>query len=53
MIQNCNIPKFEDTDFCYIDSVRGGSFGTIFEVEEIKTGKKYSIKKLFVKMYKS
>ena len=49
MIQNCNIPKFEDTDFCYIDSVGEGSFGTIFEVEEIKTGKKYAIKKIICK----
>ena len=49
MMLNCNIPKFEDTDFCYEDSVGEGSFGTIYEVEEIKTGKKYAIKKVICK----
>ena len=39
------IPKFNETDFIFENSIGEGSFGTIFEVEEIKTGNKYAIKK--------
>jgi serine/threonine protein kinase len=46
LIQNCNLPKFNETDFIFENSIGEGSFGTIFEVEEIKTGNKYAIKKI-------
>ena len=46
LVQNCNIPKFNETDFIFENSIGEGSFGTIFEVEEIKTGNKYAIKKI-------
>ena len=42
LIQNCNLPKFNETDFIFENSIGEGSFGTIFEVEEIKTGNKYA-----------
>ena len=49
IIQKCTIPTFEDIDFCYNDSIGEGAFGTIYEVEEIKSGKKYAIKKIICK----
>ena len=49
LIQNCNIPKFETNDYFYKDSIGEGTFGTIYEVEEIKTGNRYAIKKIICK----
>ena len=49
LIQNCKIPKFETEDYIYQKSIGEGSYGTIFEVEEIKTGNKYAIKKIICK----
>ena len=46
LIKNCNIPKFDTNDYIYKNSIGEGSFGTIFEVEEKITGKKYAIKKI-------
>lgn len=46
LIQSCNLPKFNDTDYIFKDSIGEGAFGTIFEVEEINTGNKYAIKKI-------
>ena len=46
LIQNCNIPKFNTNDYFYKDSIGEGTFGTIYEVEEIKTGNRYAIKKI-------
>jgi serine/threonine protein kinase len=46
LIKNCNIPKFDTNDYIYKNSIGEGSFGTIFEVEEKNTGKKYAIKKI-------
>ena len=49
LIQNCKIPKFETEDYIYQKSIGEGSYGTIFEVEEIITGNKSAIKKIFCK----
>ena len=49
IIKKCNIPMFEDEDYYYKNSIGEGSFGTIYEVEESKTGKKYAIKKIICK----
>jgi hypothetical protein len=49
IIKNCKIPEFDENDYIYEDPIGEGSFGTIFEVEEIKTGKKYAIKKIICK----
>ena len=49
IIKNCKIPEFDENDYIYKDSIGEGSFGTIFEVEEKKTGKKYAIKKIICK----
>ena len=49
IVKNCKIPQFEEDDYIYIDSIGEGSFGTIFEVEEKKTGKKFAIKKIICK----
>ena len=49
IIQNCSIPKFETNDYFYKDSIGEGTFGTIYEVEEIKTGNRYAIKKIICK----
>ena len=46
LIKNCNIPIFELNDYIYKDSIGEGSYGTIFEVEDKNTGKKYAIKKI-------
>ena len=47
--KNCKIPEFEEDDYIYKDSIGEGSFGTIFEVEEKNTGKKFAIKKIICK----
>ena len=49
IIKNCKIPEFEESDYIYKDSIGEGAFGTIFEVEEKKTGKKFAIKKIICK----
>ena len=49
IIKNCKIPEFDESNYIFKDSIGEGSFGTIFEVEEIKTGKKYAIKKIICK----
>ena len=49
LIQSCTIPKFEINDYYYKDSIGEGTFGTIYEVEEIKTGNRYTIKKIICK----
>ena len=49
IIQNCSIPQFEVNDYIYQKSIGEGAYGTIFEVEEIKTGNKYAIKKIICK----
>ena len=49
LIQSCNLPKFNDTDYIFKNSIGEGAFGTIFEVEEINTGNKYAIKKIICK----
>jgi len=49
LIQSCNLPKFNDTDYIFKNSIGEGAFGTIFEVEEINAGNKYAIKKIICK----
>ena len=46
IIKSCNIPSFGTTDYIYKIAIGEGSYGTIFEVEEKNTGKKYAIKKI-------
>jgi len=47
--KKCSVPMFEDEDYNYKNSIGEGSFGTIYEVEEVKTRKKYAIKKIICK----
>ena len=49
IMNKCSVPMFEDEDYNYKNSIGEGSFGTIYEVEEVKTGNKYAIKKIICK----
>ena len=46
LISNSNIPTLDSNKYVYKDAIGEGSFGTIFEVEEKDSGKKYAIKKI-------
>jgi len=49
IMKKCNIPMFEDEAYNYKIPIGEGSFGIIYEVEEVKTGNKYAIKKIICK----
>ena len=49
LIDECNVPKFETNDYLYKHVIGEGSYGSVFEVEEINTGNKYAIKKIICK----
>ena len=49
LIDECNVPKFETNDYIYKNIIGEGAYGSVFEVEEVKTGKKYAIKKIICK----
>lgn len=52
ILSDCKIPKFDDSEINCIKPIGKGSEGIIFLVQEIKTKKKYALKKIICHEYR-